>query len=203
MRYFFELQEQGAAEPVALKRRRRHQPHTAQTKAKTRETAMARDTADFVQQSSERAMQAANFGTTWGREFAEQSFNQSRQAVDAFLQVSRKMAEDFETQAAAIREHMTALTQKTMANTMEYGQKLASVKEPQEFAQCQSEFMARQAQTIADQTKEFGQKMQKAAQVFTSNASNAMAEASRRTEEAVSTMTSRADQASKRQRAEV
>jgi hypothetical protein len=49
----------------------------------------------------------------------------------------------------------------------------------------------RQAQTIADQTKEFGQKMQKAAQAFTSNASNAMAEASRRTEEAVSTMTSR------------
>ena len=158
---------------------------------------MARDTADFVQQSSERAMQAANFGTTWGREFAEQSFNQSRQAVDAFLQVSRKMAEDFETQAAAIREHMTSLTQKTMANTMEFGQKLASVKEPQEFAQCQSEFMARQAQTIADQTKEFGQKMQKAAQAFTSNASNAMAEASRRTEEAVSTMTSRAEQARK------
>jgi hypothetical protein len=62
--------------------------------------------------------------------------------------------------------------------------------------------MARQAQTIADQTKEFGQKMQKAAQAFTSNASNAMAEASRRTEEAVSTMTSRADHASKRQRAE-
>ena len=164
---------------------------------------MARDTADFVQQSSERAMQAANFGTTWGREFAEESFNQSRQAVDAFLQVSRKMAEDFETQAAAIREHMTSLTQKTMANTMEFGQKLASVKEPQEFAQCQSEFMARQAQTIADQTKEFGQKMQKVAQAFTSNASNAMAEASRRTEEAVSTMTSRAEQTAKRQRAEV
>ena len=112
---------------------------------------MARDTADFVQQSSERAMQAANFGTTWGREFAEESFNQSRQAVDAFLRVSRKMAEDFETQATAIREHMTSLTQKTMSNTMEFGQKLASVKEPQEFAQCQSEFMARQAQTIADQ----------------------------------------------------
>jgi hypothetical protein len=41
---------------------------------------------------------------------------------------------------------------------------------------------------IADQTKEFGQKMQKAAQTFASNASSAMAE-----------VTSRADQASKRQ----
>jgi hypothetical protein len=164
---------------------------------------MARDTADFVQQSSERAMQAANFGTTWGREFAEQSFNQSRQAVDAFLQVSRKMAEDFETQAAAIREHMTSLTQKTMANTMEFGQKLASVKEPQEFAQCQSEFMARQAQTIADQTKEFGQKMQKAAQVFTSNASNAMAKRAAGPRKRYRPLTARADQVSKEQRAEV
>jgi hypothetical protein len=45
---------------------------------------------------------------------------------------------------------------------------------------------------IADQTKEFGQKMQKAAQTLASNASSAMAE-----------VTSRADQALKRQRAEV
>lgn len=163
---------------------------------------MARDTAEFAQQSGERAMQAANFGLIWGREFAEESFHQSQRAFDGFLRVSRKMAEEFETQAAAIREHMTALTQKTLANTMEYGQKLAHAKEPQEFAQCQSEFMARQAQTIADQTKEFGQRMQKVAQAFASNASSAMAEATRRSEEAVSTMTSRAEQVAKRQRAE-
>jgi hypothetical protein len=149
---------------------------------------MARDTADFAQQSSERAMQAANFGMTWGREFAEESFNQSRQAVDGFLRVARKMAGDFETQANATREQMTSLTHKTLSNTMEFCQKLAQAKEPQEFAQCQSEFMARQAQMIADQT-EFGQKMQKAAQTFASNASSAMAE-----------VTSRAV---KRQRAEV
>jgi hypothetical protein len=138
---------------------------------------MARDTADFAQQSSERAMQAANFGMTWGREFAEESFNQSRQAVDGFLRVARKMAENFETQAIATREHMTSLTQKTLSNTMEFGQKLAHAEDPQKFAQCQSEFIARQAQMIADQTKEFGQKMQKAAQVFASNASSAIAEA--------------------------
>ena len=153
---------------------------------------MARDTADFAQQSSERAMQAANFGMTWGREFAEESFNQSRQAVDGFLRVARKIAGDFETQANATREQMTSLTHKTLSNTMEFSQKLAQAKEPQEFAQCQSEFMARQAQMIADQTKELGQKMQKAAQTFASNASSAMAE-----------VTSRADQALKRQRAEV
>jgi hypothetical protein len=98
---------------------------------------------------------------------------------------------------------MTSLTHKTLSNTMEFAQKLAHAKEPQEFAQCQSEFMARQAQMIADQTKEFGQKMQKAAQMFASNASSVMAEASRRSEEAVSTIASRVDQTSKRQRADV
>ena len=148
-------------------------------------------------------MQAANFGMNWGREFAEVSFNQSRQAVDGFMRMTRKMAEDFEKQASVMREHMTSLTQKTLSNTMECGEKLASAKEPQEFAQIQSEFLARQAQTIADQTKEFGQKMEKAAQVFASNASTAMAEASRRTEQEVQNITSRAEQATKRARAEL
>ena len=46
---------------------------------------MARDSSDFAQHSSERAMQAANFGMNWSREFAEQTFGQSRHAVDAFL----------------------------------------------------------------------------------------------------------------------
>ena len=164
---------------------------------------MARDSSNFAQHSSERAMQAANFGMTWSREFAEEAFSQSRQAVDAFLRVGRKMAEDFENQATVVREHMTSLTQKTLSNTMEYGEKLSRAKEPQEFAQCQSEFLARQAQTVADQTKEFGQKIQKAAQIFASNASSAMAEATRRSEDAVSNISSRAEQASKRQRAEV
>ena len=48
-------------------------------------------------------MQAAHFGMTWVREFAEQTFGQSRQAVDAFLRVIRKMAEDFENQAIIVR----------------------------------------------------------------------------------------------------
>ena len=109
---------------------------------------MARDSTEFARQSGERAMQAATFGMTWAREFAEEGFTQSRQAFDSLLRVSRKMAEDFEDQACAMREHATALTEKTLANTMEFGQKLARAKEPQEIAQCQSEFLARQAQML-------------------------------------------------------
>jgi len=128
--------------------------HKKRHNVSSREKVMARDSSDFAQHSSERAMQAANFGMNWSREFAEQTFGQSRQAVDAFLRVTRKMAEDFENQATVVREHMTSLTEKTLSNTMEYGEKLSRAKEPQEFAQCQSDFLARQAQTIADQTKE-------------------------------------------------
>src|SRR5262245_62532628 len=117
------------------------QSNTAKRQSTERET-RPRDPADFAQQSSERAMQAANFGMTWGREFAEESFNQGRQAVDGFLRVARKMAEDFETQAIATREQMTSLTHKTLSNTMEFGQKLAHAKEPQDFEDWQCVFLA-------------------------------------------------------------
>jgi uncharacterized protein YoxC len=166
---------------------------------------MARDPAEFAQQSGERAAQAATFGVTWAREFTEESFNQGKHALDSFLRVSRKMTEDLQSQMSAIREHTTALTEQTMANTMEFGQKLTRAKEPHEIAQCQSEFMSRQAQVIADQTKVLGQKMQRAAQDFAQTASGAMNEAARRTADApslVGGISSRAEQSSKKQRAE-
>ncbi len=166
---------------------------------------MARDSTEFARESGERAMQAATFGVTWAREFAEEGFTQSRQAFDSLLRVSRKMAEDFENQACAMRAHNTTLMEKSLTNTMEFGQKLARAKEPQEIAQCQSEFLARQAQMLADQTKVFGEKVQKAAHEFAQTASSALAEAGRRAEEGPSIVagaTSRAEQSSKRQRQE-
>jgi hypothetical protein len=166
---------------------------------------MARDSAEFAQQTGERAMEAATFGLTWAREFAEENFSQGKNALDSFMRVSRKMTEDLEDQLCAIRAHNTALAEQMLGNTMEFGQKLARAKEPQEFAQCQSEFMARQAQAIADQTKVLGQKIQQAAQEFAKTTSSAMNEAAKRTADApsvVSSVSSRAEQASKR-RAEV
>jgi len=166
---------------------------------------MARDSTEFARESGERAMQAATFGMTWAREFAEEGFTQSRQAFDSLLKVSRKMAEDFENQACAMREQATTLTEKTLANTMELGQKLARAKEPQEIAQCQSEFLARQAQMLTDQTRAFGEKVQNAAHEFAQTASSAMADVGRRASDApsvVAGVSSRAEQSSKRHRAE-
>ncbi len=166
---------------------------------------MARDSTEFAQQSGERAMQATTFGLTWARELTEENFNQGKQTLDSFLRVSRKLTEELEDQLCAMRAHNTALTEQMFANAMEFGQKLARAKEPQEIAQCQSEFMARQAQTLADQTKVFGQKIQQAAQELAQTASGAMSEAAKRTADApsvVSSVSSRAEQAAKRQRAE-
>ena len=166
---------------------------------------MARDSTEFARETGERAMQAATLGMSWAREFAEEGFTQSRQAFDSLLRVSRKMAEDFENQACAMREQATTLTEKTLENTMELGQKLTRAKEPQEIAQCQSEFLARQAQVLTDQTKAFGENVQKAAHEFAQTASSAMAEAGRRASDApsvVAGVSSRAEQSSKRQRAE-
>lgn len=163
---------------------------------------MARDTTEFAHQSGERAMQAATFGMNWAREFAEQSFGQGKLALDGFMRVSRKMAEDFENQAAALREHTTAVAEKSFANTFEFGQRLASVKEPHEFAQVQSEFMARQAQMVADQTRDFTQRVEKAAQEFSRTAQSAMSEAQRRTEDGQNIPLAASQRAERRQRAE-
>jgi len=149
---------------------------------------------DF-QANTNRAMQAATDGFTWVREFAEESFNQGRRTFDGLMRVSRKIAEDWETQARTVREHATSLTEKSVSNTMEFGQKLAKVKEPQEFAQCQSEYVARQAQTIADGTKDLTERVQQASKNFQHNVSSAMAE----TGQAVSSIGSRSEQASRRQ----
>ena len=38
----------------------------------------------FAQQNAERAMESANFGLSWAREFAEQALNQSKVAIDGY-----------------------------------------------------------------------------------------------------------------------
>lgn len=137
---------------------------------------------------------SANFGLSWAREFAEQTLNQSKAALDGFLKASNKMAEDFESQSFAIREHTTALTEKALSNSVDFGKKCLRVKEPDELLQLQTEFMSQQAQIFAEQTKEFGQKIQSATQA----AYSTLADTARKTEQSIT----RADQSLKRQRSE-
>lgn len=47
--------------------------------------------------------------------------------------------------------------EESLSNTFEFLHKLVRMKDPQELAQLQSEFVSRQAQVLGDQAKEFGQ----------------------------------------------
>ena len=138
---------------------------------------MARSTMDFAQQNTERA-------TDWMRAIAEQNLNQSRAAFEGLLTVARKAVRDVDQQTAAICEHSMTFAEETLSNTFDFAHKLMHMKEPQELAQIQSEFVSRQAQLLGDQTKELGQTIVQGAHEAVKTAREAAAEPTRKRSEA-------------------
>ena len=138
---------------------------------------MARSTMDFAQQNTERA-------TDWMRAIAEQNLNQSRAAFEGLLTVARKTVRDVDQQTAAICEHSMTFAEETLSNTFDFAHKLMHMKEPQELAQIQSEFVSRQAQLLGDQTKELGQTIMQGAHEAAKTAREAAAEPTRKRSEA-------------------
>jgi len=147
----------------------------------------------FAQQNVERAMESANFGLMWTREFAEQTLNQSKAALNGFLKASDKIAKTFESQSSAIREQTAVLTEKALSTSIDFGQKVLRAREPNELVLLQTEFVSQQAQIFAEQTKELGQKIQSATQT----AYSTLADPARQTEQSV---TRPLDQMARRQR---
>jgi hypothetical protein len=144
---------------------------------------MARNPTDFAHQNAERAVQATNYGMNWMREIAEQNLNQGKAAVESFLTITRKAIDGLDQQASAIRERSMALADETFQNTFDFAQKVVRLREPQELAQLQSEFISRQAQVFGDQTRELGQKIMQGANDLAKSAESA-AESTRRRSEA-------------------
>ena len=116
---------------------------------------MAKGTTDFARQSTEQAVQA----TDWMRAIAEQNLNQSKAAFEGLLTIARNAVRGVDQQAAAIREHSMLFAEETLSNTFDFAHKLVRMREPQEFAQIQTEFVSRQAQVLGDQTKELGERI--------------------------------------------
>src|SRR6266536_5677837 len=105
---------------------------------------MAKNTMDFARQSTEQAVQA----TDWMRAIAEQNLNQSKAAFEDLLTIARNAVRGVDQQAAFVRGSMT-FAEETLENTFDFAHKLVRMKEPQEFAQIQTEFVSRQAQLLA------------------------------------------------------
>jgi hypothetical protein len=138
---------------------------------------MARSTMDFAQQNTERA-------TDWMRAIAEQNLNQSRAAFEGLLTVARNAVRDVDQQTVAICEHSMMFAEETLSNSFDFAHKLMRMKEPQELAQIQSEFVSRQAQLLGDQTKELGQRIMHGAHEAAKMAREAAAEPTRKRSEA-------------------
>jgi hypothetical protein len=145
---------------------------------------MARNPTDFAHQNAERAVQATSYGMNWMREIAEQNLNQSKATVESFLTITRKALDGLDQQASAVRERSMALAEETFQNTFDFAQKLARLREPQELAQLQSEFVSRQAQAFGDQTRELGQKIMQGANDLAKSAEGAVESTRRRSEAA-------------------
>jgi hypothetical protein len=98
--------------------------------------------------------------------------------------VARKAVRDVDQQTAAICEHSMTFAEETLSNTFDFGHKLMHMKEPQELAQIQSEFVSRQAQLLGDQTKELGQRIMQGAHEAAKTVREAAAEPTRKRSEA-------------------
>jgi len=105
---------------------------------------MAKGTMDFARQTTEQAAQT----TDWMRAIAEQNLNQSKAAFEGLLTIAKSAVCGVDQQAAFIRDSML-FAEETLENTFDFAHKLVRMKEPQELARIQTEFVGRQAQVLA------------------------------------------------------
>ena len=97
------------------------------------------------------------------RQFAEQSVEQAKKAVDGFLTAAQKTAATLETQANTaqagvkdVREKVMSFAEENINNSFEFAQKLVRAKDIQEVMALQQEFMKQQMQQMQSQAKDLG-----------------------------------------------
>jgi len=129
----------------------------------------------FAQQNTEQAVQATN----WVREIAEQNLNQSKAALEGFLTIARNAARSIDRQSSAICEYSIAVAEQMLSDGFVCARKVIHVREPQELAQIQTDFVSRQAQVL-----KLGQKMMQGAQDAAKETEEGTAEFRRRSEAA-------------------
>ena len=133
------------------------------------------------EQNAERAKQA---GMDWMRSLMEESLNQTRAIFDGFLTAARKTADSFDQQAAEVRERSMSMATDTFSNSMDFAHRALKVRQPQDLLQLQTEFVSRQAQVVAENSKMLGETIARGASDLGKFPSQGLEEASRRSEAA-------------------
>lgn len=112
---------------------------------------------DFAEQGAEQARRMADFAAFGVRDFAEHSVGQARQAFEGFLSATQRTLATFDQQAFDIRQKTLSLTARTIANSLDFTQRLLRARSAEELVQFQTEFAEAQMHAWADQTREIGQ----------------------------------------------
>ena len=104
------------------------------------------------------------------RQFAEQSVEQARKAVDGFMSAAQKAVSTAEAQAATAQSSAKDVGQKAMgfaeqniANSFEFAQRLVRAKDIQEVMALQQEYLQAQMKAMSEQAKDLGSAATKAA----------------------------------------
>jgi phasin len=127
-----------------------------------------------------RSPQEANMANdpTWNfdvptqmRQFAEQSVEQARKAVDGFLTAAQKATTTLETQANTaqagakdVREKVMGFAEENINNSFAFAQRLVRARDIQEVMALQQEFLQQQMQAMQSQARDLGAAATKAAE---------------------------------------
>ena len=97
------------------------------------------------------------------RQFAEQSVEQAKKAVDGFLTAAHKTAVTLENQASTAQSGAKDVGQKVMGfaeqninNSFEFAQKLVRAKDIQEVMALQQDYLQSQMKALSEQAKDLG-----------------------------------------------
>src|SRR3984893_5302714 len=97
------------------------------------------------------------------RQFAEQSVEQARKAVDGFMAAAQKAVTAMETHADTAKSGAKDVGQKAMgfaeqniSNSFEFAQKLVRAKDIQEVMALQQEYLQSQMQAMSEHPKDHG-----------------------------------------------
>jgi phasin len=104
------------------------------------------------------------------RAFAEKSVEQAKQAFDTFISAAQHAVNTAENQAASARngvkevgELALGFTQRNVASSFEFAEKLVRAKDAQEFTALHADYVKKQIATLTEQAKELAKQATKLA----------------------------------------
>ena len=96
------------------------------------------------------------------RKMTEQSMEQARTAINAYLQFFQRVPGDV-MGGSALSNKVLGYAERNVARAFEFAQKLVQVKNVQDLFMLQMEFIQAQMQAMTEQAKELGEATTKAA----------------------------------------